>query len=261
MYALLFSLLLAAPAALACAKHFQPFNVGGTPFEKSTITFSENEFGPQIDGWKFKVGDKYAIGAFYGGRKKTWCAVVQDKKEGTGLDCGFFHHNQAGVNGSGNVIWVMDGKDKAAKPQAFALHSDEKTLTIYTLDPAKPFNKKDPMAAVDGTKPEVVLKGWLDVNEKNEAVSKTEVIVWDVAANKSAGRAIHTVEGTYTPENAMIKRVQVREGGNPPPIKPLTAFNLVGSLYTGPEKCGFGEVGKYKAPKDEGHTRVPAKTN
>jgi hypothetical protein len=261
MYSLLLALTFAAPTAFACAKFFHPFNVAGTPFEKSAITFSENEFGPQLDGWKFKANGKEAVGVFFGGRKKTWCAVVQDKKEGTGLDCNFLHHAKAGHAGSGNMIWVYDAKSKNAKPKAFALHGDEHTLTIYTLDPAKPVKNKDPMAAVDTTKPEIILKGWIDVNDKNEARAKMEVIAWDVTANKSAGRAVHVVEGLYSADNAMIKRPQVREGGPPPPIKPLTAFNLVGSHYTAPERCGFGEVGKYEAPADEGQTRVPAKSN
>src|SRR6185295_14400290 len=92
-------------ASWACPKFFQPFNVPGTALEKSTLTFTENEFGPQLDGFKFKANGKDVVGVFYGGRKKVWCAVLHDKKEGTGLDCSILNTSKAGENGSGNVIW------------------------------------------------------------------------------------------------------------------------------------------------------------
>jgi len=251
---------LAPAAAWACPKFFQPFNVPNTAFEKTNITFTENEFGPQIDGLKFKTNGKEAVGIFYGGRKKTWCAVLKDKKEGTSLDCGFLSMNKAGEVGSGNMIWVHDTKSKSAKPHAFAVHTDPSTITIYSLDPKKTVNKKDPMAAVDTTKPEIVLKGWVEVSG-SEATAKMDVTVWDVTANKSLGKATHAVQGTWHEASAQISRPQIREAGPPPPIKPLTAFNLVGSHYHGPARCGFGEIAKYEAPADEGKDRIPAKSN
>lgn len=256
---ILFCSLLPA-AAWACPKFFQPFNVPGTAFEKTNITFTENEFGPQIDGLKFKTNGKEAVGIFFGGRKKTWCAVLRDKKEGTSLDCGFLSMSKAGEAGSGNMIWVSDAKAKGGKPQAFALHTDAATITIYALDPKKKLNPKDPMAAVDGTKPEIVLKGAVDVDGK-EATARMDVLLWDVAANRSLGKASHAVTGAWHEASAQISRPQIREAGPPPPIKPLTAFNLIGSDYHGPARCGFGEVGKYEAPANEGKDRLPARTN
>ena len=123
-------LLLAIPAVgWACPKFFQPFNVPGSAVEKANLTFTENEFGPQLDGLKFKVNGKDAVGVFFGGRKKVWCAVLHDKKEGTGLDCSLLNNNKAGVLGSGNLIWVTDAKDKTAKPSAFALNLCARSLS------------------------------------------------------------------------------------------------------------------------------------
>ncbi len=245
----------------ACPKFFQPFTVPGTAVEKAQLTFTENEFGPQLDGLKFKVNGKDVAGVFFGGRKKVWCAVLHDKKEGTGLDCSVLNSAKAGENGSGNMIWVTGTKDKGTKQNAFAVHTDDHTMTIYSVDNKKKFNKKDPMAAVDTTKPEIVVKGFVDVNDKNLASAKMEVIAWDVAGNKSLGKAAHVVEGTFQTASAQITRPQIREGGPPPPIKPLTPFNLVGSAYTGPARCGFGEISAYTPPADDGADRVPAKSN
>lgn len=245
----------------ACPKFFQPFNVPGTPFEKTNITFTENEFGPQLDGLKFKANGKDVVGVFYGGRKKTWCAVLRDKKEGTSLDCSILNNANAGMSGHGNVIWVSDTKSKAAKAPAIAVHTDDNTLTIYTLDPKKAWKPKEFMSAVDTTKPEIIIKGWVDVNDKNEATAKMDVILWDVAANHSTGKATHSVTGAWQAASAQITRAAIRENGPPPPIKPLTAFNLAGSRYTGPDRCGFGEISTYSAPADEGKDRIPAKSN
>lgn len=252
--------LLLAPTAWACPKFFQPFNAPGTAFEKTNITFNENEFGPQIDGLKFKTNGKEATGVFFGGRKKTWCAVLKDKKEGTTLDCGFLALNRAGEVGSGNIIWVQDAKAKKGKPQAFALRTDATTMTIYTIDTHKKFNPKEPMAAVDPTKAEIVLKGAVEVAD-NEAIAKLDVILWDVTGNRSLGRAAHAVTGTWHESSAQISRPQIRDAGPPPPIKPLTAFNLNGSSYLAPARCGFGEVSKYEAPANEGRDRIPAESN
>lgn len=253
-------LLFAGLPAMACPKFFQPFNVPGTAVESAQLTFTENEFGPQLDGLKFKTNGKEAVGIFYGGRKKTWCAVLRDKKEGTSLDCGFLKAAQAGVPGSGNIIWVWDAKDKKGKSNAIAIHTDDATVTVYSLDPAKKFDKKNPMAAVDPTRPELILKGAVDV-AGTEATAKMDVIAWDVAANKSLGKATHSVVGAWQAASAQITRPQVREAGPPPPVKPLTAFNLIGSAYSGPLRCGFGEVSKYEAPANEGQDRIPAKSN
>jgi hypothetical protein len=252
-------ILLTGASSFACPKFFQPFLVPNTAFEKTPMVFTENEFGPQIDGLNFHVGGKTAVGVFYGGRKKQWCAVLKDKKEGTSLDCQFFNQDKAGTAG-GPLITVSAPGKAPTKPVAFALHTEGEAFTIFTIDPSKPLNKKDPMTSVDSSKAEIVLRGRVDVNNGSSATASLDVTVWDVATNKSLGKASHSVKGQFASASAQISRHEIRQNGPPPPIKPLQPLNLAGQMYVAPLECGFGAVSAYTAPADEGKDRIPAES-
>lgn len=154
-------------------------NVAGTPFEGAKITFNENEFGPQLDGLTFAINGKEAVGVFFGGRKKQWCAVTKDAKEGTSLDCGF-------LNRGGEItVWVTGKPDVKAK----AVHANDRTLKIQFTEHPK----------------EIVLKGSIEVEAATRvATAKLEVSVWE--ADKSVASASHTVGGLYLSASAQIKR-------------------------------------------------------
>lgn len=154
-------------------------NVVGTPFENAKITFNENEFGPQLDGLTFAINGREAVGVFFGGRKKRWCAVTKDAKEGTSLDCGF-------LNKGGEIsVWVTGKPELKAK----AIHANDRTLQIQFADHSK----------------QIVLKGSIEVEAATRvATAKLEVHV--VEAEKVLTTASHTVGGVYLSASAQIKR-------------------------------------------------------
>lgn len=171
---LIMAVTLATPA-LADSK----VSATGTPFEGASITFTENEFGPQLDGLTFAINGKEAVGIFFGGRKKQWCAVIKDSKEGTNLDCGF-------LNKGGEIsVWVT-GKPEL---KASAVHATDRTLKISWTDSSK----------------QLVLKGNIEVNATTRvATAKLEVGVWD--GDKAVTTASHHVDGIYLSASAQIKR-------------------------------------------------------
>lgn len=153
--------------------------VAGTPFENAQITFNENEFGPQLDGLTFAINGREAVGVFFGGRKKRWCAVTKDAKEGTSLDCGF-------LNKGGEIqVWVTGKPELKAK----AIHANDRTLKIEFADHPK----------------QIVLKGSIEVEAATRvATAKLEVNV--VEADQIVTTASHTVGGVYLSASAQIKR-------------------------------------------------------
>ncbi len=168
------AVVMAAPASAGS----QQVNVSGTPFEGSNVTFNENEFGPQLDGLTFSVNGKEAVGIFFGGRKKQWCAVIKDAKEGTSLDCGF-------LNKGGEIsVWP------SAKPEKKAIATlSDRTLKIHWADHPR----------------QIVLKGSIEVDAASRvATAKLEVNLWE--ADKSIASASHTVGGIYISSSAQIRR-------------------------------------------------------
>ncbi len=154
-------------------------NVAGTPFEGAKISFNENEFGPQLDGLTFAINGKEAVGVFFGGRKKQWCAVTKDAKEGTSLDCGF-------LNKGGEIaVWVTGKPSVKAK----AVHANDRTLKIEFADLSK----------------HIILKGSIEVEAATRvATARLEVSVFEV--DKVLAAASHTVGGIYLSASAQIKR-------------------------------------------------------
>lgn len=171
---LVIAVVLAAPAFAGT----QPVNVSGTPFEGSILTFTENEFGPQLDGLTFAVNGKEAVGIFFGGRKKQWCAVIKDEKEGTGLDCGF-------LNKGGDITaWVTGKPEKKAVVQL-----SERTVKLSWADSPR----------------YIQLKGSIEVDAASRvATARLEVSTWE--SEKSVHASSHTVGGIYISASAQIRR-------------------------------------------------------
>ncbi|MGE4133537.1 MAG: hypothetical protein AB7F86_18015 [Bdellovibrionales bacterium] len=235
-------LLLTSWSAFACPKFFHPIDPTGTAFAGTPIKFNENEWGPQLDGLKFKVEGKETTSIFYSSTKKRWCGVVKMAGEvGGTFDCNFLHTNKAGILGSGQMIEVSAPSGKVL---GYAIHTDNQgTLTIFSIDPSKSLDPKSPSRSVDRKQAQLVLSPKVDVGQGNERTVGLEVSTYDVIHDQTMGRATHSITGELRPSGELVRRV-VREAGPPAPKSPLETISLAGSDYQGPSRCGFGTVGK-----------------
>ncbi len=236
---LLMLVVLSLNPAWACLKHFQSFKLSQTALEGLQVKFNENEFGPQLDGIKFISGRRTATAIFFHAKKKEWCGVSRDSKEGLKFDCGFFKTGVTRVAGANS------------NSHAYASIDDDHVMTIHSLTKWDP---RDPEDNLDPEKLKIVILPKVEVGETT--TSELEVRAVDPQKDMILGRAIHTVAGDLRPTGEIV-RATPRSGDSPKIKEPLETFSLVGSFYEGPSQCGPGSISEYK-PAPANTKRMPA---